>query len=126
MKKLSFIFTVIAIVCVAINAKAQTGPDFFPGKWKVTIFGTPNGDAPLVFVFEKKDSTLSGVVRDSTDKELTKIDKIEKSGNTITAYFNIMSYDVNLLLEPVDADTVKGSLMGMFEAKGTRVKDGSK
>ncbi len=66
------------------------------------------------------------MVRDSTDKEVAKIDKIEESGKTITVYFTTQGYDVNMLLEPLDADNVKGSLMGMFDCKGTRVKEGGK
>ncbi len=126
MKKLSVIFTVMVSLLFGFKAGAQSNADFFAGKWKVTLFGTPNGDASMFFVFDKKDTTLSGVVKDSTDKEIAKIDKIEESGKTITVYFNTQGYDVNLLLEPVDADNVKGSLMSMFDAKGIRVKEGSK
>jgi hypothetical protein len=126
MKKFSVLITVFVSLLVGTSIKAQSNADFYAGKWKVTILGTPNGDATMVFIFEKKDTTLSGVVRDSTDKEISKIDKIEESGKTITAYFTASGYDVNLVLEPVDADNVKGSLMGMFDAKGIRVKEGGK
>lgn len=126
MKKLSAIFTVVVSLLFGFKAGAQSNADFFAGKWKVTLYGTPNGDASMTFVFEKKDSSLTGVVKDSTDKEIAKIDKIEESGKTITVYFNTQGYDVNLLLEPIDADNVKGSLMSMFDAKGIRVKEGSK
>ena len=126
MKKYSVIFTLLVSLLLGFNAKAQSNADFFAGKWKVTLYGTPNGDASMFFVFDKKDTTLSGVVKDSTDKEIAKIDKIEESGKTITVYFNTQGYDVNLLLEPVDADNIKGSLMSMFDAKGIRVKEGGK
>lgn len=126
MKKLSVIFIVMASLFLGFTAKAQSNAGFFAGKWKVTLFGTPNGDASMFFVFDKKDTTLSGVVKDSTNKEIAKIDKIEESGKTITVYFNTQGYDVNLMLEPVDADNVKGSLMSMFDAKGIRIKEGSK
>ncbi len=74
------------------------------------------------FLFERKDGKLTGIVRDSIDKEILKITQIDEKEKTITAYFNAQGYDVNLLLEPIDADRVKGSLMGMFDAKGERVK----
>jgi hypothetical protein len=123
MKKLSLTFTVILALFLSINASAQSTTDYFAGKWKVTIFGTPNGDAPMNFVFERKDGKLTGVVQDTTNKEMAKISQIDEKEKTITAAFTIQSYDVTLTLEPVDDDHVKGSLMGMFDAKGIRVKE---
>ncbi|HEY9002960.1 MAG TPA: hypothetical protein VIM89_16515 [Mucilaginibacter sp.] len=122
MRKLTFIFTLATALFFGLNAKAQT-TDYFPGKWNVVIMGTPNGDAKLTFVLERKDGKLGGVVQDTTGKEMTKITQIDEKDKTINAAFTIQSYDVNLTLEPVDDDHVKGSLMGMFEAKGIRVKE---
>ncbi len=126
MKKVSLIFTVLVALFFSFNAKAQSTADYFAGKWKITVMGTPNGDATMTFIFEKKDSTLTGVIRDSTNTEIAKITSIEQSGKTITVYFSSQGYDVNLLLEPVEADTVKGSMMSMFDAKGIRVKGDGK
>lgn len=122
MRKLIFIFTVAMALFFGLNAKAQT-TDYFPGKWNVVVMGTPNGDAKLTFVLERKDGKLGGVVQDTTGKEMTKITQIDEKDKTITAAFTIQSYDVSLTMEPVDDDHVKGSLMGMFEAKGIRVKE---
>lgn len=122
MKKLSFILTVVIGLFFGLNAKAQTA-DYFPGKWNVVIMGTPNGDAKMTFVLERKDGKLTGAVQDTTGKELTKITSIDEKDKTIAAAFTIQSYDVTLTLEPVDDDHVKGSLMGMFDAKGARVKE---
>jgi hypothetical protein len=122
MKKLSLILTLAIGLFFGLNAKAQKA-DYFPGKWNVVIMGTPNGDAKLTFVLERKDGKLSGAVQDTTGKEITKITSIEEKEKTINAAFTIQSYDVTLTLEPVDDDHVKGSLMGMFDAKGVRVKD---
>ena len=122
MKKLSFILTVAIGLFFGLNAKAQT-TDYFPGKWNVVVMGTPNGDAKMTFVLERKDGKLSGAVQDTTGKEMTKITSIDEKDKTITAAFTIQSYDVTLTLEPVDDDHVKGSLMGMFDAKGVRVKE---
>jgi hypothetical protein len=122
MRKLTFIFTVAMALFLGLNAKAQTA-DYFPGKWNVVILGTPNGDAKLTFVLDRKDGKLAGVVQDTTGKEMTKITQIDEKDKTITAAFTIQSYDVTLTLEPVDDDHVKGSLMGMFDARGIRVKE---
>ena len=134
MKKLSLIFTVAAALLISLTVKAQTPAapatapatasttDYFPGKWNVVVMGTPNGDAKMTFVFARTDGKLTGAVQDSTGKELTKVTQIDEKDKTITAAFTIQSYDVTLTLEPVDADNVKGSLMGMFDDKGVRVK----
>ena len=61
-------------------------------------------------------------MRDTTDKEITKITQVDEKDKNITAFFTAQGYDVNLLLEPMDADRVKGNLMGMFQAKGERIK----
>lgn len=122
MKKLSFILTVAIGLFFGFSAKAQTS-DYFPGKWNVVIMGTPNGDAKMTFILERKDGKLTGAVQDTTGKEMTKITSIDEKDKTINAAFTIQSYDVTLTLEPVDDDHVKGSLMGMFDAKGVRVKE---
>lgn len=123
MKKLSLILTAVAALFLSLNAKAQTTTDYYPGKWNVTVMGTPNGDAKMTFVLERKDGKLTGAVQDTTGKEMTKITQIDEKDKTITAAFTIQSYDVTLTLDPVDDDHVKGSLMGMFDAKGIRVKE---
>ncbi len=123
MKKLSMIFTVVAGLFMALNVSAQTKADYYPGKWNVLIMGTPNGGAKMTFIFERKDGKLTGAVQDSTGKEMTKITSIEEKDKTITAAFTVQSYDVTLTLDPVDDDHVKGSMMGMFDAKGVRVKE---
>lgn len=105
------------------TTKAQTAPDYFVGKWNVVILGTPNGDSKMIFLLERKDGKLTGTVRDTTDKEISKITTIDEKDKTITAAFTVQSYDVTLTLEPVDDDHVKGSLMNMFDAKGIRVKE---
>ena len=122
MKKLSLIFTVVIALCMSLTVKAQT-KDYYPGKWNILVMGTPNGDSKLTVVLERKDGKLTGAVQDSTGKEMTKITTIDEKDKTITAAFTIQSYDVTLTLDPIDDDHVKGSMMGMFDAKGVRVKE---
>lgn len=123
MRKLNLIFIAIIGLFLSLNVKAQTTPDYYPGKWNILVMGTPNGDSKMTFILERKDGKLTGAVQDSTGKEITKITSVEEKDKTITAAFTIQSYDVTLTLDPVDDDHVKGSLMGMFDAKGVRVKD---
>lgn len=123
MKKFPFLSAVLFCLCFSLAAKAQSNADYFAGKWAVTIFGTPNGDSKVNFVFAKTDGKLSGVVQDSTGKEISRITRITEKDKTITADFRAQDYDVNITLEPVDADNVKGSVLNMFDAKGVRVKE---
>lgn len=117
------IFIVVSGLFLALNGSAQTKADFYPGKWNMLVMGTPNGDTKMTFVIERKDGKLGGIVQDSTGKEMTKITSIEEKDKTITAAFTVQSYDVTLTLDPIDDDHVKGSMMGMFDAKGVRVKE---
>ena len=123
MKKVSLVVAGLFFLLLSIGVHAQTtGADYFAGKWSVLVKGTPNGDAKMLFVLEKKDSTLTGVVQDSTGKEMSKIDKVDLSGDKATVYFNTQGYDVNLEMNKKDDDHVTGSMMGMFDAEGDRVK----
>jgi hypothetical protein len=123
MKKASFLITGSFFLFLSINIKAQTtGADYFTGKWSVLIKGTPNGDARMYVTLEKQDTILAGNIKDSTGQLDTKIDKVELNGDKITLYFNAQGYDVNLEMDKKDDDHVTGSMMGMFDAEGDRVK----
>jgi hypothetical protein len=125
MKKMKSILTGLVLLLFAVGVKAQTqtaNADYFAGKWSVLLKGLPNGDTKMFFVLEKKDTSMTGVVQDSTGTEVAKIDKVELKENTATVYFSAQGYDVNLAMTKKDDDHVTGSLMGMFDAEGERVK----
>jgi hypothetical protein len=128
MKKMNSVFAVcfFLVLSVAVNAQSKAGADYFKGKWSVLLKGTPNGDAKMIFVLENKKDSITGVVQDSTGMEIAKITNVELKDAEVTLYFNVQNYDVNLLLKKKDDDHVTGSLMGMFEAEGERLKAVSK
>ena len=117
-----FISLFFLLLSFAIHAQSKTGADYFAGKWNILAKGTPGGDSKMTFVLEKKDTSLTGVVQDSTGKEVSKIDKIELSAITATVYFSAQGYDVNVEIDKKDDDHVTGSLMGMFNIEGDRAK----
>ena len=123
-KKLNLIFVSIffTLMTFASHAQSTTGADYFTGKWSVLIKGTPNGDAKMTVTLQKQDTTLTGNIQDSTGQLNTKIDKVELNGDKITLYFNTQGYDVNLEMDKKDDDHITGSMMGMFDAEGERVK----
>ena len=124
MKKKILLFPGLFFLLLSVNVRAQSNDstNYFVGKWSVLIKGTPNGDGKMFVVLAKKDTTLTGVVQDSTGKELSKIDKAELKGNTATVYFVTQGFDVYLEMAKKDDDHFKGSMMGMFDAEGDRVK----
>ncbi|HEY6978882.1 MAG TPA: hypothetical protein VH396_21440 [Chitinophagaceae bacterium] len=127
MKKISlFAGLFCLLLSINVHAQSKTGADYFAGKWSVLVKGTPNGDAKMVFVLEKKDTTMTGVVQDTTGQEISKISSVELKDTTITVYFNAQGYDVNVVMNKKDDDHVTGSLMSMFDAEGERVKEAKK
>ena len=124
MTKFKSMFTGVFILFLTFSVHAQTGggADYFAGKWNVLIKGLPQGDAKMFFVLEKKDTTMTGVVQDSTGTQISKLDKVELGTTSATLYFNVQGYDVNLVMNKKDDDHVTGNLMGMFDAEGERVK----
>ena len=123
MKKLSIVFTVALALFISTSAMAQSAKDYFVGKWKITVIGTPNGDNTGTYILDRKDGKLVGSLQDSTGKEVTKFTSVDEKDKSITINFTVQSYDVSLSLDPIDDDHVKGSMMGMFDAKGIRVKE---
>ncbi|MDB5276312.1 MAG: hypothetical protein JWR61_1267 [Ferruginibacter sp.] len=124
MKKLHATLTAILLLVLSFGASAQTktGADYFEGKWNVLVKSLPQGDTKMFFTLDKKDASLTGAVQDSTGKEIAKLDKVELADTTVTVYFSAQGYDVNLVMNKKDDDHVTGSLMGMFDAEGDRVK----
>jgi hypothetical protein len=117
-----FIGLFMLVSSINVHAQSKAGADYFNGKWSVLLKGTPNGDVKMIFVLESKIDSISGIVQDTSGVEIAKITNVELKDNEITLYFNVQSYDVNLLLTKKDDDNVTGSLMNMFEAEGVRVK----
>ncbi|MEO6286514.1 MAG: hypothetical protein ABIN80_26630 [Dyadobacter sp.] len=125
--KRSGIILAILFLGIAFNGFSQTAApaDFFAGKWEIVIFGTPNGDSKMVTELIRKDGKLTGELKDPTGQnpEAFPLTNIVEAGNKVTLYFTAQGTDVNLDLEKVDDDHLKGSIMnGMFDATGVRVK----
>lgn len=124
MKKIYTIIAGIFLLLFSLNAKAQTksGSDYFAGKWNMFIKGTPYGDLKRIYVLEKKDNSLTGIVQDSTGKEIAKFTKVEVKENEATVYYQSLGNDVIVTMTRKDEDHVTGSLFGMFDATGSRIK----
>lgn len=102
--------------------ETATPPDFFVGNWATTFLGTPQGDAELVLSLKRVNGKLEGTITPKGEDKPTTLDKIEETPEKVTIYFSMSGYDLNVGLEKVDNDTLKGSLMGMFDVKSLRMK----
>jgi hypothetical protein len=125
MKKIKLILaSLIAFTFIAAKSQAQTAaaPDYFAGKWDVLAKGIPGGDKHLLFTIAEKDGKLAGTMQDPETKQETPLTKVEKDDKGVVLYFTAQSYDVTVNLQKKDDDHVAGSMMGMFECAGERVK----
>lgn len=124
MKKVSVLFAGLFFLLLSLGATAQTktGADYFAGKWNLLVRGLPTGDTKMFVVLDKTDSTMNGVIQDSTGNETAKFSKVEITEKEATVYFTAQGYDVSLTLNKKDDDHVTGSMMSMFNAEGERVK----
>jgi hypothetical protein len=124
MKKLTSLFAGLIFLTLSLNlhAQAKTGVEYFAGKWNVTFKNTPDGDKIHVFVLQKKEATIDGVVQDPSGKELSKITKAELNGSSITLYYLVNEHDVSVELTKKDEDHASGTGAGMFNAEVERVK----
>ncbi len=123
MKNLSLIMAAVLIFISSTGVMAQsTGADYFSGKWNMLVKGLPNGDSKMIVILDKKDTTLVGAIQDSVGTEIGKFTKVEVKDNQATVYFTAQGYDVYMSMDKKDEDHVTGSMMGMFDAEGTRAK----
>ncbi|MBD0285573.1 MAG: DUF1593 domain-containing protein [Flavisolibacter sp.] len=112
----------VIVTIIPSQAKAQTATaDYFAGKWSVLLKGL-QGDTKMIFVLEKKDGKITGIVQDTTGKELSKVTDVVSKEDEITLYFISQGNEVNLNLKKKDEDHATGSLMGMINVEGERVK----
>jgi hypothetical protein len=90
--------------------------DFYAGDWDMKIIGTPQGDAEMTLSFERKDGVLSGTITPSDDSmDAVTIDEIEETDESVTIYFKMMNYDLNVELMKAGDTSLEGKLMGMFD-----------
>jgi hypothetical protein len=121
MKKLYVVLSAAFIFLFSTGVMAQAKTvDYFTGKWNMLVKGLPNGDTKMIVVLDKKDTTLSGAILDSVGAETAKFSKVELKENEVTLYFTAQGYDVYLTMDKKDEEHVTGTMMGMFDAEGTR------
>ncbi|MFC3881228.1 hypothetical protein ACFOSV_13625 [Algoriphagus namhaensis] len=124
MKTTKSIFTCVLLLIASLSFAAQAdSPEYFEGKWNVTIYGTPEGDATIPMRFETKDGVTKGYFIGDPSGVESEMSSVNIIDGVLNAAFNITGYDVNISMSKVDDDNTSGSLLGMFNLEGARVKE---
>ncbi|WP_111669794.1 hypothetical protein [Algoriphagus litoralis] len=110
-------------VTFALSSFTSPTPEYYEGKWAVTVFDTPQGTATIPMRFETVDGKTKGYFMEDASGNEKEMTSVSITGDNLVAYFNITGYDVYLSLVKKDADMASGSLMDMFTAEGKRVKE---
>ncbi len=105
----------------AITAPTQ---EFYLGKWEITIFDTPDGDAKIISTISLKDGKLVGEMTNPAEPTTPPIPmtSAEIVNGQLTIFFTAGGYDLSIPFEKVDEDNLKGKLMDMLDVKAKRVK----
>lgn len=126
MKKITtllFALMIAAAATISLSSFTAVSPEYFEGKWAVTVKDTPQGTATIPMRFETVDGKTKGFFMEDTSGTEKEMTSVTIAGDVITASFNITGYDVYVSLRKVDDDLSSGSLMDMFPAEGVRVKE---
>ncbi len=107
---------------VVANAAAADG-DFFVGKWELVMLGAPDGDITSVATVTRAGEKLEATVT-MDGMEPVKCSRVDvEDADTIVLYFNAGGYDVYIVLDRSDDNTVKGSAMDMLDVTGKRIAE---
>ena len=116
---------IVAVLFFAGFAAAQAQSEaekFFGGKWKLMVYGLPNGDSEMILnITKNSDGTLGGTIG-GDDANANKLTKAEIEGNTFYANFIGNGYNVPLYIEKKGDKKVEGSMNDMFDIEGTKIK----
>lgn len=126
MKKISIILSTIILTFIvstgSTNAQVKnTGEKYFTGKWNVVVYGVPDGDTKMVINIGKKEDKFTGNMADPSKSDPPiELANIEVSDSVFKATFPAQGMDITLMLKMKDDKNITGSLMDMFDIKGTK------
>lgn len=126
MKKITtllFAMLIAAMATVSLSSFTTVSPEYFEGKWAVTVKDTPQGTATIPMRFETIDGVTTGYFFEDASGNELKMTSVTIAGDVITASFNITGYDVYVNLKKVDEQNASGTLMDMFTAEAKRIKE---
>ena len=125
MKKLLPFIALFIIASCGTQKKVIVDP--YVGIYDVTIFDVPQvGDWPLKLIIKKDDNGYAAELQtnseDPTASEyLWEVTSTSVDDNMVYIDATIAAYNLNFELS-IDEDYISGSMMGMFDVEGIRVK----
>lgn len=124
MKKITSLLLLLVALTATISLAnpPHFSPEYFEGKWAVTVYDTPQGTATIPMRFETKDGKTMGYFMEDASGAEKEMSSVSISGEVLTANFTIQGYDVYVSLKKVDEEMAKGSLMDMFTAEAKKMK----
>ena len=125
MKKL-LPFTALFIIA-SCGTQKKVIVDPYVGIYDVTIFDVPQvGDWPLKLIIKKDDNGYATELQTNSEdpaasEYLWEVTSTSVDDNVVYIDATIAAYNLNFELS-IDEDDISGSMMGMFDVEGIRVK----
>ena len=125
MKKL-LPFTALFIIA-SCGTQKKVIVDPYVGIYDVTIFDVPQvGDWPLKLTIKKGDNGYAAELQTNSEdpaasEYLWEVTSTSVDDNMVYIDATIAAYNLNFELS-IDEDDISGSMMGMFDVEGIRVK----
>ena len=125
MKKLFFFTALFIIASCGTQKKVIVDP--YVGIYDVTIFDVPQvGDWPLKLIIKKDDNGYAAELQTNSEdpaasEYLWEVTSTSVDDNMVYIDATIAAYNLNFELS-IDEDDISGSMMGMFDVEGIRVK----
>ena len=125
MKKLLPFIALFIIASCGTQKKVIVDP--YVGIYDVTIFDVPQvGDWPLKLIIKKGDNGYAAELQTNSEdpaasEYLWEVTSTSIDGNMVYIDATIAAYNLNFELS-IDEDDISGSMMGMFDVEGIRVK----
>ncbi len=125
MKKLLSFTALFIIASCGTQKKVIVDP--YVGIYDVTIFDVPQvGDWPLNLIIKKDDNGYAAELQTNSEdpaasEYLWEVTSTSVDDNMVYIDATIAAYNLNFELS-IDEDDISGSMMGMFDVEGIRVK----
>ena len=125
MKKLLSFTALFIIASCGTQKKVIVDP--YVGIYDVTIFDVPQvGDWPLKLIIKKDDNGYAAELQTNSEdpassEYLWEVTSTSVDDNIVYIDATIAAYNLNFELS-IDEDDISGSMMGMFDVEGIRVK----
>jgi hypothetical protein len=123
-KSITKIFTLLMVCSAMLTLSGFTSPspEYFEGKWDVTVKDTPQGTVTIPMRFETMDGVTKGYFMEDASGVEKEMSSVSITEDVLSASFNIAGYDVYMSIKKVGDENANGSLMDMFTTEAKKVK----